>query len=233
MEEKMTIKLPLIPLRGLTVFPDMTTSLPIGRTKSLEALEYATEHKMPVFLITQKDAAVQDPQRQDLYDIGTIATVKQVLKLPGNLNHVIVEGEKRAKLIQCVSDEQCDYGNVMEIEQDFEGDISPQEDALMRIAMDCFGEYVTATRNRNTTELLLAATEAAEAKQPGKLADVIAGILDINEEQKQYLLELVAPEQRLRMVIQTVNYEIEILKIKKVWKQMCARKWTKHKRITF
>ena len=215
MEEKMTIKLPLIPLRGLTVFPDMTTSLPIGRTKSLEALEYATEHKMPVFLITQKDAAVQDPQRQDLYDIGTIATVKQVLKLPGNLNHVIVEGEKRAKLIQCVSDEQCDYGNVMEIEQDFEGDISPQEDALMRIAMDCFGEYVTATRNRNTTELLLAATEAAEAKQPGKLADVIAGILDINEEQKQYLLELVAPEQRLRMVIQTVNYEIEILKIKK------------------
>lgn len=215
MEEKMTIKLPLIPLRGLTVFPDMTTSLPIGRTKSLEALEYATKHKMPVFLITQKDAAVQDPERQDLYDIGTIATVKQVLKLPGNLNHVIVEGEKRAKLIQCVSDEQCDYGNVMEIEQDFEGDISPQEDALMRIAMDCFGEYVTATRNRNTTELLLAATEAAEAKQPGKLADVIAGILDINEEQKQYLLELVAPEQRLRMVIQTVNYEIEILKIKK------------------
>lgn len=211
----MTIKLPLIPLRGLTVFPDMTTSLPIGRTKSLEALEYATKHKMPVFLITQKDAAVQDPERQDLYDIGTIATVKQVLKLPGNLNHVIVEGEKRAKLIQCVSDEQCDYGNVMEIEQDFEGDISPQEDALMRIAMDCFGEYVTATRNRNTTELLLAATEAAEAKQPGKLADVIAGILDINEEQKQYLLELVAPEQRLRMVIQTVNYEIEILKIKK------------------
>ncbi|MEY8321746.1 endopeptidase La [Lachnospiraceae bacterium 46-61] len=215
MEEKMTIKLPLIPLRGLTVFPDMTTSLPIGRTKSLEALEYATKHKMPVFLITQKDATVQDPERQDLYDIGTIATVKQVLKLPGNLNHVIVEGEKRAKLIQCVSDEQCDYGNVMEIEQDFEGDISPQEDALMRIAMDCFGEYVTATRNRNTTELLLAATEAAEAKQPGKLADVIAGILDINEEQKQYLLELVAPEQRLRMVIQTVNYEIEILKIKK------------------
>ena len=84
MEEKITIKLPLIPLRGLTVFPDMTTSLPIGRDKSLEALDYATEHKLPVFLVSQKDASVQDPQRQDLCDIGTIAKIKQVLKLPGN-----------------------------------------------------------------------------------------------------------------------------------------------------
>ncbi len=215
MEEKFTIKLPLIPLRGLTVFPDMTTSLSIGREKSLEALEYATEHKMPVFLVSQKDASIQDPQRQDLCDIGTIAKVKQVLKLPGNLNHVIVEGEKRAKLIQCLEGNDCDYGDVMEIEQDFEGEISPEEDALMRVAIDCFGEYTTITRNRNSTELLFAATEAAAAKHPGKLADIIAGILDASEERKQSLLELVTPTQRLHMVIQIINHEIEILKIKK------------------
>ena len=94
--------------------------------------------------------------------------------------------------------------------QDFEGEISPEEDALMRIAIDCFGEYTTITRNRNTTELLFAATEAASAKHPGKLADIIAGVLDTSEERKQSLLELVTPAQRLHMVIQIINYEIEI-----------------------
>ena len=215
MEEKITIKLPLIPLRGLTVFPDMTTSLPIGREKSLEALDYATEHKLPVFLVSQKDASVQDPQRQDLCDIGTIAKIKQVLKLPGNLNHVIVEGEKRAKLIQCLQYEECEYGDVIEIEQDFEGEISSEEDALMRIAIDCFGEYTTIIRNRNSAEMLFAATEAASAKHPGKLADIIAGVLEASEERKQSLLELVTPTQRLHMVIQIINHEIEVLTIKK------------------
>ena len=227
MEKDFITKLPLIPLRGLTVFPDMTTSLPIGREKSLEALDYATEHKVSVFLVTQKDPSIQDPQRQDLHDIGTIAKVKQVLKLPGNLNHVIVEGEKRAKLLQYLESNECDYCNVMEIEQDFEGEISPEEDALMRIAIDCFGEYTTITRNRNTTELLFAATEAASAKHPGKLADIIAGVLDTSEERKQSLLELVTPAQRLHMVIQIINYEIEILKIKKKLEEDVRKKMDK------
>ena len=227
MEEKITTKLPLIPLRGFTVFPDMTTSLPIGREKSLEALEYATKHDTPVFLITQKNPSVQDPQRGDLYDIGTIARVKQVLKLPGAFNHIIVEGEKRGKLVQCMEEDACNYGDVIEIEQDFEGELSSEEEALMRVGAECFGEYATVTRSKNSTELLLAAAEATEAKQPGKLADIIASVLETSSERKQSLLELVTPMQRLHMVIQIMNHEIEILNIKKQLEDSVRKKLDK------
>lgn len=233
MEEKMTTKLPLIPLRGLTVFPDMTTSLPIGREKSLEALEYATKHNTPVFLITQKNPSVQDPQRADLYDIGTIAKVKQVLKIPGTFNHIIVEGEKRGKLIQCSEEDAFNYGDVIEIEQDFEGELSSEEEALMRVAIECFGEYTTVTRSRNSAELLLAAAEATEANQPGKLADIIASVLETSNERKQSLLELVTPMQRLHMVIQIMNHEIEILNIKKQLEESVRKKMDKAQREYF
>ena len=92
MEKKQSIIVPMLTLRGMTVFPNMIVSLPAGRDKSLAAVNAAEDNANHIFLLTQRDASVMEPGRRDLYSIGTLAVVKQILKLPGNLTHVVVEG---------------------------------------------------------------------------------------------------------------------------------------------
>ena len=99
MEQKQAILVPMIALRGMTLFPGMAISFPVGRQKSLDALRAAEENGKEIFLVTQRDPVIPEPSRNDLYDIGILAEVKQVLKLPGNLTHVVVEGKSRARLL--------------------------------------------------------------------------------------------------------------------------------------
>lgn len=210
--EKISVRMPLIPLRGLTVFPNMIISFPVGREKSLDALEQATNNGETVFLLAQKDAQVGAPKREDLYDIGTIAKVKQILKLPGNVTHVIVEGMTRGKLLGLSDEKDCDFAEVMEIEQDFEGEVSNEVRALMKIASGYFDAYVKVAKHSGLADIMV---NVIMASKPGQLADVIAAGLDILPQEKQVIQEAVNPVERLNEVIRILGQEVEILKLKK------------------
>lgn len=212
MENEKYIRLPLIPLKGLTVLPNMVVSFAIGRQKSLEALEEATNKNEMIFLVTQKKPETTNPVWEDLHHIGTIARVKQVLKLPGNMTHVIVEGVNRGELKNFVTGKNCDYGEILEIEQDLEENISDKTEAMMRLTTEYFDEYSQINHHGSGSETVV---NVVTASKPGVLSDVVAAGMNLPSEKKQSILEQTDPQQRLAAVIKLLSHEVELLKLKK------------------
>jgi ATP-dependent Lon protease len=180
--------LPVIPLRGITVFPNMVISFPVGRESSLKAIDAAQKNNENVFLVSQKDIRKNDPDVDDLYTVGTVSSIKQVLKLPGNITHVIVEGISRAKIEKLFVD---DYMTVDVLvidekdDQDLKNDIQCQ--ALMRCGNDMFDEYLKINKRMPETDTMLT---MVSAKTPGEVADSIAAGINIDNEVKQEILEI-------------------------------------------
>ena len=189
MEKKQPIIVPMIALRGLTVFPGMAISFPAGRQKSLDALQAAEENGKEIFLVTQKDPATMDPSRNDLYDIGVLAEIKQVLKLPGNLTHVIVEGKSRGRLLN-IHVRNCDYGEITTIPQDFEEEPSEHVQAIMKIAVEEYDNYLKLAPNTAAMDLM---GNVVAATKPGQLADVMAAGLELAYNRKQEFLDILNP----------------------------------------
>ena len=212
MEKKQSIIVPMLTLRGMTVFPNMIVSLPAGREKSLAAVNAAEDNANHIFLLTQRDASVMEPGRRDLYSIGTLAVVKQILKLPGNLTHVVVEGKERGRLEDIRPKGSCDYAKITTIGQDFEGEPDTYMLALMRIAVEQYEEYMKRVPNTTSVDLL---GNITTAKMPGLLADIVATGLDIPVHRKQYLLEILNPIERLEAVVAEMRQERAVLDIKK------------------
>ena len=181
MEKKQPIIVPMIALRGLSIFPGMAISFPAGRQKSLDALQAAEENGKEIFLVTQRDPNVPDPSRSDLYDIGVLAELKQVLKLPGNLTHVIVEGKCRGRL-ENIHVKNCDYGEITTIPQDFDEEPSEQIQAIMKIAVEEYEEYLKLAPNTAAMDLM---GNVLSATKPGQLADVMAAGLELPFNRKQ------------------------------------------------
>lgn len=211
MEKKRTVIVPMIALRGLCVFPGMAISFPAGRQKSLDALQAAEENGKEIFLVTQKDPSIQDPGRNDVYDIGVLAEVKQVLKLPGNLTHVIVEGKARGRL-EHIHVKNCEYGEITLIPQDFAEEPSEQVQAVMKIAVEEYEEYLKLAPNTAAMDLM---GNVVAAEMPGQLADIIAAGLELPYNRKQDFLNLLNPFERLEEIILLMQKEREILDIKK------------------
>lgn len=211
MEKKQPIIVPMIALRGLTIFPGMAISFPAGRQKSLDALQAAEENGKQVFLVTQKDPATPDPSRNDLYDIGVLAEVKQVLKLPGNLTHVIVEGSCRGRLTN-IHVRNCDYGEITTIPQDFDELPGDRMQAVMRIAVEEYDEYLKVAPNTTAMDLM---GNVVAAEKPGQLADAIGAGLELPFHKKQRLLDILNPYERLEAAITLIRQERQILDIKK------------------
>lgn len=211
MEKKQPIIVPMIALRGLTIFPGMAISFPAGRQKSLDALQAAEESGKQVFLVTQKDPAVPDPSGNDLYDIGVLAEVKQVLKLPGNLTHVIVEGICRGRLTN-IHVRNCDYGEITTIPQDFDELPGDRVQAVMRIAVEEYDEYLKVAPNTTAMDLM---GNVVAAEKPGQLADAIGAGLELPFNKKQQLLNILKPYERLEAAITLIRQERQILDIKK------------------
>ncbi len=205
-------RLPLVPLRGLTVFPNMILSFAVGRQKSLDAVERAMKKDETVFLVTQRDAQTAEPQFNDLYEIGTVAKVKQVLKLPGNLTHIIVEGLARGKISGFIEEDNCIYADFHEIEQDMEQKFSRETEALIRVAYDSYEEYCKINTKANSNDN---AVNFVSAASPGQVADFIGAGMTIKTEEKQELLEILDPMERLNRVIRMIHEELSILKLKK------------------
>lgn len=212
MEKRESIIIPMLALRGLTVFPNMSISFPVSRQKSLDALQAAEDNARKLFLVTQKDAATADPFQQDLYEIGTFAEVKQVLKLPGNVTHVIVEGIERGRLEVIRPKPGCDYAKITLIGQDFREEPSEYTKAMMRVAVEQYEEYLKYVPNTTAVDLL---GNVVAAEKPGRLADVIASGLEIAYNRKQRILEILNPYERLEAVIEEMRNERQILDIKR------------------
>ena len=200
--------MPLIPLRGLTVFPNMVLHFDIGREKSIVALERAMMLNQIVFLATQKNVDIELPTFREIYSVGTVAKVKQMLKLPDGNIRVLVDGQYRGKSVSLVSDTPYFLVSV-EALPDPETEINADVLALMRTATAQFFEYASlnpklSSENKSGFE---------EIEQPGKLADILASSMNLKSVDAQKVLATVDPVKRLGKVVKLLTRETEILKL--------------------
>jgi ATP-dependent Lon protease len=201
--------MPMIPLRGLSIFPYMVLHFDIGREKSISALEKAMMMNQTVFLSAQKNPDTELPTRDDFYQIGTIAKIKQMLRLPGDTIRVLVEGVSRGRIEEFIFEVPYFKCRVTAIkEEEFEV-LSPHIIALMRSVLTSFEEYLNF--NPKVSQDIF--PSVASIEEPGRLADVVTSHLDIKIEEKQEILEAFDVEKRLELVNTIISKEIEILQI--------------------
>ena len=201
--------LPLIPLRGLTIFPNMVLHFDIGREKSINAMEKAMIADQYIFLVTQKDETTDLPTREDFYEIGTIARIKQMLKLPGDSIRVLVEGITRGQIDKMLIEVPYFKCTVNELEDEEPKRYSAMTEALKRSVLAGFDEYLSLNQKMSPETFASVAT----INEPGRFADVIASHLDIKTEEKQVILECLKVEERLNALNDIMMREIEILKL--------------------
>ncbi|MEW6307668.1 MAG: endopeptidase La [Bacillota bacterium] len=202
--------LPLLPLRGMLVFPYMVVHLDVGREKSIAAVEAALEREdRLVALVAQRDVKLDQPGHDDLYQVGTIAEVKQMLRLPGGTIRVLVEGFRRARLQRFLPGEAYCLAEVAEVPEP--GSRGPQVEALMRTAVQLFESY-TRLGKRVPAETLMSIVSVEE---PGRLADTLAAHLTLKVEDKQAILEATGVGRRLEAVIELLQRELEILELER------------------
>ncbi len=206
-EEAGLPEMPMIPLRGLSVFPNMVLHFDIGREKSIKALERAMITNNQVFLVSQKDENTDLPTVGDFYEIGTVAKIKQMLKLPGDSIRVLVEGLERGKIESMLFEVPYFKCTVVKLEET-EVEPVPEVEAIKRTVLEAFEAYVSDRENAGEVYASVAGIE-----QPGRLADAIAAHLRVKIEDKQMLLDELNPIERIKMLHELLNREVEIKEI--------------------
>ncbi len=200
--------LPLLPLRDVVVYPHLVIPLFVGRTKSVKALEIASEGNKQILLVAQKSANKDDPEASDLHEVGTVATVLQMLKLPDGTVKVLVEGVQRARVSEFTETEDC-FAAHAELIAETESDVEIQ--ALMRTVFAQFDQYVKLNK-KIPPEIL---TSLASIDEASRLADTIAAHLTLKLEEKQKILEMVNVAERLEHLLRLMEGEIDILQVEK------------------
>lgn len=209
---KIEHELPLIPLRGLAIFPYMILNFDVGRDVSLKALDEAMLKDELVFLTSQKKAEVDEPTEEDFYHIGTVCKVKQMIKLPGETVRVLVEGLSRGSIKEVKLENGYYNAKIEEIVFDEENaQEDPELEAYVRNVFDVFEEYITIG-NRTSPEILIS---LSETENIDRFVDTVAANIYLKPEQKQQVLETFDLKERLELVYKTLLEEIEILKIEK------------------
>ncbi|MFM1911635.1 MAG: DNA-binding ATP-dependent protease La [Pseudomonadota bacterium] len=216
--------LPLLPLRDVVVYPHLVIPLFVGRAKSVKALEIASEGNKQIFLVAQKSANKDEPEASDLYDVGTIATVLQMLKLPDGTVKVLVEGVSRAKLAEFQDTDDCFTAKAEVIVDDPEDDHEIQ--ALMRTVFTQFDQYVKLNK-KIPPEIL---TSLATIEDASRLADTITAHLTLKLEEKQSILEMFSVSQRLEHLLGLMEGEIDILQVEKRIRGRVKRQMEKSQR---
>src|ERR1700739_618272 len=200
-------RLPMMPIRDVVIFPYMMTPFVVGRESSVRALEEALAADKKIFLATQHDASVDEPRPDEIYSVGTVANIVQSLKLPDGNIKVLVEGVERGKIIS-VSEDEGYFRSVVKT-FNFKVDAGPQLEALVSRVTGLFEQYVKLSQNLNY-ETMIAAIRVDE---PGKLADTVGANLQLTIEEKQELLEIFDPVDRLTRVAEMLDIEIEKLNV--------------------
>ncbi len=202
-------RLPLLPLRGLLVYPTMVLHLDVGRERSVKALEKAMVEENLILLSSQSEVSIEEPKQEDIYKVGTISRVRQMLKLPNGTIRVLVEGIVRAKIIDFVDNPHFYEVIVRELPETYPQE--PEIDALMRSVLKQFESYISLSK-KITPETLAAVSDIEE---PGRLADVICSHLPLKLKDKQEILEIVDVRQRLEHLLKLLNNEQEVLELER------------------
>ena len=207
-----SILLPLIPLRGITIFPNMVIHFDIGREKSIASLEEAMLQEGKIFLVTQKDPEVELPtEKEDMYSIGTICKIKQILKLPKGATRVLVEGIERARLLEVEEKDNYLRGDIEKISES-EKNVETNEDLAFRNQLGkAFAAYIHATEGDNSKVLQMMGNE----ENLGKVTDLIAAYIQLEDEKKQLILEAIDVHERIEKLLVFIDEEIQIVEIEK------------------
>src|SRR5450830_311429 len=216
--------MPLLPLRDVVVYPHLVIPLFVGRAKSVKALELASENGKQILLVAQKFPNKDEPDASDLYEVGTIATVLQMLKLPDGTVKVLVEGVDRAKVIEFVETQDCFAARAERIENATDEDSETQ--ALMRTVFTQFDQYVKLNK-KIPPEIL---TSLATIDDAGRLADTITAHLTLKLEEKQSILEMFSVSERLEHLLSLLEAEIDILQVEKRIRGRVKRQMEKSQR---
>ncbi len=206
--EKMeTRRLPMMPIRDVVIFPHMMTPFVVGRESSVRALEEALASDKKIFLATQHDASVDEPKPNEIYQVGTVANIVQSVKLPDGNIKVLVEGVERGKVVS-VSDEEGFFRAVVRTIT-YRTETNPQVETLINRVTSLFEQYVKLSQSLNYETMIA----AVRVDDPGKLSDTIAANLQLAIEEKQELLEIFDPLDRLQRVADVLDIEIEKLNV--------------------
>lgn len=208
--------LPLIPLRGISIFPNMIIHFDVGREKSVAAIEAAMDNQIEIFLSTQKDYEIEEPNFEDIFEIGTICKIKQIIKLPNNVIRVLVEGIDRGRLISINDKEEYIESEVERIEE------APNEEyegieAYVNLLKKSFGKYLSASGNSRSSIMSIFDT----INNYSELADAVASYIIIDEDKKQEILQEINCIKRIEKLLIIIENQIDILNIeKKVGKRL-------------
>jgi len=219
------IDLPLLPLRDVVVFPHMVIPLFVGRPKSIKALELAMEAERRIMLVAQKAAAKDEPSVDDMFEVGCVSTILQMLKLPDGTVKVLVEGQQRARVARIDDGETHFTANVVPLEAEA-GAASTEVEALRRAVMQQFDQYVKLNK-KIPPEIL---TSISSIDDPGRLADTIAAHLPLKLDSKQAVLDLSDVKARLENLFGQLEREVDILNVDKKIRGRVKRQMEKNQR---
>jgi ATP-dependent Lon protease len=222
------IELPLLPLRDVVVFPHMVIPLFVGRAKSIKALEAAMADDRRIMLVAQKAAAKDEPTPQDMFEMGCVASILQMLKLPDGTVKVLVEGVQRAT-VKSIADGEVHFSAVVEpvaVELERQANDETEIEALRRAVMQQFDQYVKLNK-KIPSEIL---TSIASIDEPGRLADTIAAHLPLKLESKQEVLDLAAIKVRLEKLYTQIEAEVDVLNVDKRIRGRVKRQMEKNQR---
>ncbi|MDP2007873.1 MAG: LON peptidase substrate-binding domain-containing protein, partial [Rubrivivax sp.] len=218
------ITLPLLPLRDVVVFPHMVIPLFVGRPKSIKALEAAMEQGRQIMLVAQKAAGKDEPKADDMFDVGCVSSILQMLKRPAGTVKVLVEGVQRANTTRITEDLEYFVGEVVPVQA--EADATPEIEALRRAVTQQFDQYVKLNK-KIPPEIL---TSIAGIDDPGRLADTIAAHLPLKLEAKQAVLDLFGIAKRLEKLLELLEHEVDILQVEKRIRGRVKRQMEKSQR---
>ena len=208
--EYMTLPVtPTLALRGLTIFPNMMLHFDVARPASIRALDEAMAAGSPIFLVTQKELMVEEPKRDDLYNVGTLCNVRQILRVPGDNVRVMVDGIARGRIAELVQTEPFLAARVEEIPVSLRTHNTPKDEALIRQTYDLFETYCNLSPRVNPDTFM----NILANDDPGYIADYIAQNIHLRVEDKQAILEELRPQRRLTRLCQILRREVEILKL--------------------
>ena len=207
--ERTTLNIPVIALRGLTVFPDLTLSFDVEREISIYALDSAMDGDRMAFLVTQREIATMAPKEEDLYTVGTICRILQIIKTSETSVRVIVEGKQRARIHRIWQTKPFLQANVELLEEDFPGRMTVRTEALIRQTYVIFGEYKELVSNLSDDF----SSAVLDCRDPGQLADFIAQNINLRHGDRQRILEELHPVKRLRLMNEILAHEVEVISL--------------------
>ncbi|MFZ4795701.1 MAG: LON peptidase substrate-binding domain-containing protein, partial [Blastocatellia bacterium] len=206
-EKSETKRLPMMPIRDVVIFPHMMTPFVVGRESSVRALEEALAGEKKIFLATQHDASVDEPRPDEIYSVGTIANIVQSLKLSDGNIKVLVEGSERAKVVSVSAEDGYFRATVKTFAGKLDAGVSLE--SLTDRVTTLFEQYVKLSQNLNYETMIA----TIKVDDPGKLADTVGANLQLTIEEKQELLEIFDPVDRLTRVAEMLDIEIEKLSV--------------------